>query len=671
MKKMSIGLKIGSVVGIVILLFATVAVISYSGIKHAVIKGEETIYGGDLQALIAARLTDHLRWVGHLNDFLNNPDVKTLDVELDPTQCGLGKWFYGNDRKEAERHFSELAPILQSLEAPHRLLHESARKIKQVFHRADPMLPGIISSRLVDHYNWKDKFRNVLLEKERDIDVQLDHAQCALGKWLYGEQGKKAYEEGSEEFKKAFDDILEPHKKLHEAGAVFVKRLNSGKDEEFLAIEPDLRHIYDIKMVPVFHGVIEHLNEMKAAAEKDIEHNHEAIAVYNNNTTPNFKEVQKFLSEAEAVVKRSRPSDTAMVEIARSTQNNVSLLSIIAILFGIILSFMVIRTMTRTLLRILGELIDGSRETAQAASEVSMSSQQVSQGATEQAASIEETTSALDEVKTAIGRNADNAKQADQLAMEARSSAELGDTAMTDMKGAMSEINEASMKISKIIKSIEEIAFQTNILALNAAVEAARAGEHGKGFAVVAEEVRNLAKRSAEAAQETAGLIADSVSKTGKGSSIVNSVAEALRAIVDSSKKVATVVSEIATESSKQAEGASQVTNAMTQMDQVVQQNASAAEQAASAAEELSSQASVVKGLIGEMEKMIKGSSTELSTHEHARLAGHDRRAKLTHNKTHMPLAEGKKPGEKHGGGPKVMKPDDIIPFDEDEMKEF
>ena len=188
-------------------------------------------------------------------------------------------------------------------------------------------------------------------------------------------------------------------------------------------------------------------------------------------------------------------------------------------------------------------------------------------------------------------RNAENAQRAKELAGNARHAADTGVSDMSSMKTAMADIKTSSDDIAKIIKTIDEIAFQTNILALNAAVEAARAGEAGAGFAVVAEEVRNLAQRSAQAAKETAGKIEGAITKTAQGVTISNKVAISLEEIATRSREVDELVVEIATASTEQNQGIGQVTQAVAQMDQVTQKNAASAEESASAAEELNAQA--------------------------------------------------------------------------------
>jgi methyl-accepting chemotaxis protein len=223
----------------------------------------------------------------------------------------------------------------------------------------------------------------------------------------------------------------------------------------------------------------------------------------------------------------------------------------------------------------------------------------MSQGATEQASSLEEITSSINEIAAQTRQNAENASLANRLAGEARESAEKGNGQMSQMVGAMQEINASSQSISKIIKVIDEIAFQTNLLALNAAVEAARAGRHGKGFAVVAEEVRSLAARSAKAARETAEMIEGSAKKVEGGMHIASLTAEALKQIVAAAARVSDLVAEIAASSNEQAQGVAQISTGLGQIDQVTQQNTAHAEESASAAEELSSQSIMMLQLIG------------------------------------------------------------------------
>lgn len=239
-----------------------------------------------------------------------------------------------------------------------------------------------------------------------------------------------------------------------------------------------------------------------------------------------------------------------------------------------------------------------SEQVAAGSKQVSDSSMALSQGAAEQASSVEQLTASLQQISSQTDVNAQNANNANVLAETAKTNAMQGNTKMQEMLKAMEEINESSANISKIIKVIDDIAFQTNILALNAAVEAARAGQHGKGFAVVAEEVRNLAARSASAAKETTDMIESSIKKSDGGTQIANETADSLNSIVKDVAEAATLVGDIALASNEQANAIGQINQGIMQVSQIVQSNSATAEEGAAASEELSSQADLLQEMV-------------------------------------------------------------------------
>ena len=246
----------------------------------------------------------------------------------------------------------------------------------------------------------------------------------------------------------------------------------------------------------------------------------------------------------------------------------------------------------------LEEVTQGAMHAGSASQQLAAATQSIAGGAQEQAASLEETSASLEEITAAVRQSADNARQASQFASGSRDAAEQGQHVVSNAITAMGEINAASAKISEIISTIDEIAFQTNLLAVNAAVEAARAGEEGRGFAVVAAEVRSLAQRSAEAAKEIKGLIQDSLRKVARGTELVNKSGETLQGIVSSVKRVTDIVGEIAAAAGEQSTGIEQVSTAMTQMDQVTQSNSAQTEELSSTAESLSDQSQRLMDLV-------------------------------------------------------------------------
>jgi len=257
-----------------------------------------------------------------------------------------------------------------------------------------------------------------------------------------------------------------------------------------------------------------------------------------------------------------------------------------------------VNRLTESLVEIVSRVKDAGREVAAGTDEIIAGNSNLSLRTEEQASSLEETASSMEEMTTTVRQNADNAAQANQLAIAARGQAEQGGAVVGKAVEAMSEINESAKKIADIIGVIDEIAFQTNLLALNAAVEAARAGEQGRGFAVVASEVRSLAGRSATAAKEIKSLIEDSVRKVEDGSRLVTRSGRTLGEIVTSVKKVSDIVAEIAAASREQSSGIEQVNRAVVQMDELTQQNAALVEEATAASQ-------AVAGQVRELNEML------------------------------------------------------------------
>jgi methyl-accepting chemotaxis protein len=332
-------------------------------------------------------------------------------------------------------------------------------------------------------------------------------------------------------------------------------------------------------------------------------------------------------------------------------------------------------------LRSLGRLGDvtqqmqqASEEVHSASSEVASTSSTLAQGASQQAASLEETSASLEELTAMTRQNADHAREANQMMRETTKVVEKANDTMGATQKAMEAVSQAGSEIAKIIKTIDEISFQTNLLSLNAAVEAARAGEAGKGFAVVAEEVRSLAQRAATAAKTTSQLIEGTVTRIAEGADLVKQAEAAFQDLSKGAQRVAQLVDEISAASQEQAHGLDQISLSVSHMDQVVQSTAASAEEAASTSRQLSAQSRNLQAAMNQLEELVGSSQRE-------RLNGKKliaQRVKPAAAALGHPLKKGaaaKTKDQKATALPppksQELSPEQVIPLGEEHFKEF
>ena len=333
----------------------------------------------------------------------------------------------------------------------------------------------------------------------------------------------------------------------------------------------------------------------------------EATAVYKDRLNP-------MATQVAGLVERLLTQQAGLMEnVGQDTEASVARFRWITILV-IVLSLLVaavvvsvVRQINGSLRRAVMELAGGAEQVSSAASQVASSSQSLAQGSSEQAASLEETSASTEEINSMAAKNTENSGAVANLMVQAKQIVSQTSESLEQAVVAMGEIHTQSGKIAKIIKVIDEIAFQTNILALNAAVEAARAGEAGMGFAVVAGEVRNLAQRCAQAARDTAALIEESITKSNEGKVMVDQAAVAMHSVTEAAAKVKTLVDDVNLGSQEQARGIEQIGKAITQMEHVTQTTAASAEESAAAAEELTSQSRTLKGVVQRLAAMVGG----------------------------------------------------------------
>jgi methyl-accepting chemotaxis protein/methyl-accepting chemotaxis protein-1 (serine sensor receptor) len=334
-----------------------------------------------------------------------------------------------------------------------------------------------------------------------------------------------------------------------------------------------------------------------------------AFDVFNNELKPLQLREQK---DADDMIAAQARTLNRTEQEAQSAANTgfwlTGILLTLASSLGVGFAF-VIRQITALLRISVVELAESAVQVSSAAGQVSSSSQSLAQGSSEQAATIEETSSVSTEINSMAQRNTENSHSTAGLVTRSQDGFARTNQSLAEMVGAMDGINASSQKISKIIKVIDEISFQTNILALNAAVEAARAGEAGMGFAVVADEVRNLAQRCAQAAKDTSNLIEESIERANGGKIKLDEVAVAVRAITQESTKIKVLVDEINLGSVEQSRGIDQITRSIAQLETLTQSNAANAEESAAAASQLNAQAEAMKATVQSLRVMVEGQS--------------------------------------------------------------
>ncbi|MBF0295396.1 MAG: CZB domain-containing protein [Magnetococcales bacterium] len=613
---LSLGKKILTGIGVVLLSLIGVAGWSLMGMTRMVDEGMQVVEGNKLRGEILQREVDHLNWANRVGAFINDEKITEIGVQLDHTQCAFGKWFYGEGRRHAEALVPALQTVLAAVEEPHKLLHATARKINEVFKRADMGLPEFLVQREVDHLVWSGKVQDSILQGQKDLTVQLDPTKCGLGKFMFGEEGKKMRASDAE-LGRMLDEMDPEHRKLHKAGEGIKAALVTG--DHALAGKR-----YQEEVVPALGKVRGVLAKMQERARKNLDGKSQAEKIFSEETQVHLAAVKKQFHEMNKLTEEHILSEQQMLGNARNVRGVVVMVALAAIVIGLLLALWISRSITRPILVslhfaekvangdltavcdcdanrkdeagrmalalnnmvahlrvVVEEVIQAAETVANGSQELSSNAQNLSTGATEQAASIEETSSAMEEMVSNIQHNTDNAQTTEKIATQAARDALEGGKSVTEAVAAMREI---ASKIS----IIEEIARQTNLLALNAAIEAARAGEHGKGFAVVAAEVRKLAERSQTAAGEIGHLSASSVEVAERTGQIMSK-------LVPDIQRTSELVQEIASSSVEQNQGATQINNAIQQLDHVIQRNAGASEEMAATADELSGQAALLR----------------------------------------------------------------------------
>ena len=423
----------------------------------------------------------------------------------------------------------------------------------------------------------------------------------------------------------------------------FVKALDLSKkaNDEFLSISDQLRQ------------------DGKTSAE---ERSKQLTFMANNGATQSaFNDMEASANALLQFVKEYYGQKLVHEDIATANLLNTLMITFagLGVLMALILGVFLARSISKPIVRVTGELREASKALESASLQVSSSSQELSSGSSELASSIEEMTSSLEELQSIIESNTKNVNQSEHLMKETSSESLKVTDRMAELKVQLADIAGNSKKISKIIKVIDDIAFQTNILALNAAVEAARAGDAGKGFAVVADQVKSLAQKSAEAAKETSELIEIAMDSVAKGESLGQVVVDAQVVAVDKAGKVAVLLDEVNRASKDQLKGANQINQAVSQINSIVQTTAASSEENAAAGEELLTQAESLAGNVSSLNVIITGKADAVAA-VHVAQPTRPRAASQTSSK--LPQL-GHPTGGAKKSGTEVTKPEDVIPL--------
>jgi methyl-accepting chemotaxis protein len=650
-KNMTIGRRLSIGFGTAIISLIILAVVSIFGINGIVGSAAEVIGSNQIKGNMSAREVDHLNWIKSLNNTFMDDSVTEVTVSTDPKQCAFGKWFYGEDRRQAEIDIPELKSILAQIEPAHNALHQSAIEIKAVYNPIDVNIASNIRDIKIAHLNWMHLVKDSILDGNDGMfsRIQLDGSKCGLGKWLVSAEAK-ALQAEHPEFSAIINKIGAPHNSIHSSGTQIKDLLSQGNSQAAIDYYHNNTEGYAIETLTALDGLLVwHNGEMDKL--------NSAKSIYLEKTIPAMQDVQEHLHEVSTAVNANALTDEEMLSIANTTLISVIIISLIAIAIALAFAYFTVTSLRKLLGDIMQNIDSSSSQVTKASMELTSGSEQLASGASEQAASLEEISASLEELASQVNMNASNAKEAESLSTETSKVAAKGSGAVDQMTGAMEKIKTSANETAKIVKTIDEIAFQTNLLALNAAVEAARAGEAGKGFAVVAEEVRNLAQRSADAAKNTADMISESQVNAQNGVTMMDQVAKILADIIEKVNRVTGLVREVSGSTTEQSEGVGQLNNAVSQLDRVTQGNAAQAEESSASAEELNAQAYELEQALGELACIV--SSDLKKTHEQKMAA--------VNSNAHVvaPLPLKKAPNQR------VMNAESIIPLDDDDFSEF
>jgi len=587
---------------LVLLLLAAVAGRAIFGVGALVSDAEEVGWAAELRVELIRHQLHHVEWANRVSALVTDAGTHATDAETDPEACEFGIWCASDARRRAEEAMPDLVPVLGELEDDHRRLHESAARINACYSDADPALGQTFNAAKVAHLQWAHRIVEALeFQDMQALDsVQTDGRRCRFGLWLYAEDGGQALKERSPRHAEIIDKLTADHLKLHAKAVVMKARAGEGAWDE-------AKKLFFRQTSPVSAEVMAGLDRLAEIHLAEMQGLEQARSLLVDETRPALAEGDGGFAAALAEMDEHGMSMGHLVDEARGLKRDVALILAAALLLGVTASGLLQRQLARTLGEVAQGLDRGADQVAAASAQVANASQELAQNSSSQAASLEETSAALQQLSGATRENSQKLREALGSVESVREGTREGSGGMERLRETIGRIKESSDRSAQIVKTIDEIAFQTNLLALNAAVEAARAGDAGKGFAVVAEEVRNLARRSAEAARDTAGLIGQSQEMVGEGVGVTEEIASLLERIAAEAENMSAQMSDVARANDTQARGVEEISSAVELLDGITQQQAANSEETASASEELLAQAGELGSMVGRLMELMHG----------------------------------------------------------------
>jgi len=595
---LSLAEKIGSIVILILLLFVALAGVSFWSVSS--LNQSFTDYSDNVdvrnQAADGVATAHSMRL--NIHEYLRNPDTEKIEQHsqmLSELESGILELVEVSPDSEKRRLLESSAQALKDYDAAFKEIVEQSNLEKSIVAKEIEPKGTALKSELKDLLALNQSKGDIAGAFEISSALQVVFEAEAAVEQLIAEFG----EAKAESARAKIAELREKTGNLEEDYALSVKfdaSLNDVAKKAALEESSALAAGYEQSL-----GAL-------ATAHRGIEE------INTKRLLPSGERITRTLTRVQDLIEAEQAE---LGEGASSVRANARFM-VVAISFlgfglGIVGSWLVIRNITGKINAIVGRLEHCSVETFSASQQLFASSESLARDSSEQAASIEETSSSLEEVNAMTELNAENAESAKALAREARIAAESGADSMKNMIVAMNDIKASSDDIANIIKTIDEIAFQTNILALNAAVEAARAGESGTGFAVVADEVRRLAHRSQEAASVTAQKIENSVEKSERGVELNQRVAQNLQSIVEHTQQMDELVAQISDASAEQNRGVRLSQDSIANMDSVTQRNASGAEETASSSKVLLNQSNTMQSAIADLVTVVSGFEGERS----------------------------------------------------------